>query len=67
MGLKPKDIREMSPAEIDNKIISLKESLFKLRSEQKTGRVEKPHHIKAAKRDIARLRTILKERKGAKE
>lgn len=66
MALKPNDIREMSAAEIGNKIISLREELFKLRFEQKTGRVEKPHRIRQAKREIARLCTILKEKNGAR-
>jgi len=65
MGLKPDDIRNMTQDEIDNKVISLKEELFKLQSEQKAGRVEKPHRIRSAKKEIARLFTILKEKKGA--
>lgn len=62
MPIKPGDIRNMTEEEIDNKIISVQEELFKMRFEQKTGRVEKPHRIRQARRDIARLRTILKEK-----
>lgn len=67
MVLRPNDIRNMTVAEINNKIISLKEELFKLRFEQKAGRVEKPHRIEGAKREIARLHTILKEKKSAEK
>jgi len=64
MGSKPNDIRNMTAAEIKNKVISLREGLFKLRFEQKTGRVEKPHRIGAAKREIARSLTILREKEN---
>ena len=67
MVLKAQDIRNMTVAEIDHKLISLKEELFKLRFEQKSGRVEKPHKISQARTDIARLNTILKEKQNAKE
>jgi len=66
MRPKPNDIRNMTEEEIGNKIITLREELFKLRFEQKTGRVEKPHRIKEARRDVARCYTILAERKNAK-
>ena len=62
MALKPDDIRNMTSDEINNKVLSLREELFKLQTEQKAGRVEKPHRIKAAKKEIARLYTILKEK-----
>lgn len=62
MALKANDIRNMTPAEINNKIISVKEELFKLRSEQKSGRVEKPSRIKQVRKEIARLHTILREK-----
>ena len=63
MPLKPSDIRNMTEEEIEAKIASLREELFKLRFEQKTGRVEKPHRIKIAKREIARCLTILREKR----
>lgn len=65
MPLKPNDIRNMTALEINNKIISLREGLFKLRFEETTGRVEKPHRIRETKRDIARAITILKEKENA--
>jgi large subunit ribosomal protein L29 len=67
MALKPADIRNMTETEIGNKVTSLEEQLFKMRFEQRTGRVEKPHRIKETKKDIARLNTILKEKELAKK
>ena len=65
MALKSSDIRNMTDAEIRNKITSLQSDLYKLRFEQKAGRVEKPHRLRDTKRDIARCYTILREKKHA--
>ena len=65
MKLKAEDVRNMTVDEIGNKITSLREELFKLRFEQKAGRVEKPHKISQTRKSLARLHTILKEKKSA--
>ena len=62
--MKPLDIRNMTEAEIENKVISLKEQLFKIREESTTGQVERPNRFKDLKKDIARCYTILKEKNG---
>ena len=67
MALKSGDIRNMTVTEISHKLVSLREGLFKLRFEQRTGRVEKPHRIKIAKSEIARCLTILREKENAKK
>ncbi|MBL7156884.1 MAG: 50S ribosomal protein L29 [Candidatus Omnitrophica bacterium] len=67
MALKPNDIRNMTAAEINNKLISLKEALFKFRFEQKSGRVEKPHQMRQTRREIARCYTILREKENAEK
>jgi len=67
MGTKPGDIRNMTEAEIQQKLHTLQDELFKLRFEQKTGRVEKPHRIGETRKDIARCHTILKEKMNAKQ
>lgn len=64
MSLKAEDIRNMTADEIKNKILSIKEELFNLRFQQKSGRVEKPHRINEAKREIARCLTILGEKEN---
>lgn len=65
MKLKPEDIRNMTVDELNMKITSFQEELYKLRFEKRTGRVEKPHLIKVAKKNIARCYTILKEKNNA--
>jgi len=57
----------MTKDEISNKIVSLREELFKLRFEQKAGRVEKPHRIKEARKEVARCNTILTEKKNGEK
>ena len=65
MATKPSDARNMTADEIKNKITLVREELFKLRFEQASGRVEKPHRIRQARRDLARFYTILKEKEDA--
>lgn len=67
MSLKSSDIRNMTQEEIGQKILSLREELFKLRFEQKAGRVEKPHRIKQARREVALCYTILAEKNNEKK
>ena len=59
--LKPQN---MTDAEIEQNLRSLKEELYKLRVEVKSGRIDKPHRIGEAKKNIARCYTILRERKS---
>jgi len=64
--LKPDEIKNMTEAEIEQTVLSLKDQLFKLRAELVTGRIERPHRIRQTRRDIARCHTILKEKKSGK-
>jgi len=58
-----KEIRELSPAEITTKLRETREQLLQLRLRKNTGQVEKPHLLRAYRKDIARLETILKQKK----
>jgi large subunit ribosomal protein L29 len=61
-----KEIRELSPAEITTKLRETREQLLQLRLRKNTGQVEKPHLLRAYRKDIARLETILKQKKATK-
>ncbi len=61
--LKASDLRSLSRQELGDKIIALKKSLFEMISQKETGRIEKPSGIKDARRDVARIMTILREMK----
>lgn len=60
-----KDIREMSEAEIEKKLRDSRDEHVSLRMRKQTGQVEKPHEFTNLRREIARLETILKEKKLA--
>ena len=60
-----KDIRELSENEIEKKIRDSRDASVDLRMRKQTGQVEHPHEIKQLRREIARLETILKEKKLA--
>ncbi|AQS54536.1 50S ribosomal protein L29 [Novibacillus thermophilus] len=57
-----KEFRNMTTAEIEQKLSSLKEELFNLRFQMATGQLENPTRIKRVRKDIARAKTILRER-----
>lgn len=65
--MKTSEIRKMSTEEINAKITEIKDQLFDLKMKQSTGTVEKPHKINEGRKDIARLKTVLNERKGGNE
>lgn len=59
--MKAKDIRDMSPSELEQKIAGLKDELFNLRFQLATGQLENPMRIKEVKKTIARVKTIQRE------
>ena len=61
-----KEIRELSNEEILSKIEESKEELFNLRFQQATGSLEKPSRIRELRHQVARLKTVLRERELGK-
>lgn len=59
---KANELRNMTVDEVKQKLDSLKKELFNLRTEAKAGRIEKPHKIHQARKDIARCETIIREK-----
>ena len=60
--MKAKDLRALNEGELMVKERELNEELFNLRFQQATGQLENVMRIPQVKRDIARLKTILKEK-----
>lgn len=56
-----KKIRSMSPAELVAEEGKLKKELFNLRFQQVTGQLENPVQMKEIKKDIARIKTVIRE------
>lgn len=59
--MKVKEIRALSAAEMDEKVVSLKEELFNLRFQHATGQLENPMCIREVKKTIARIKTVQRE------
>ncbi|MDA3128925.1 50S ribosomal protein L29 [Aliibacillus thermotolerans] len=60
--MKAKEIRELTTAELEERTKDLKEELFNLRFQLATGQLDNPARIKHVRKDIARAKTILRER-----
>jgi len=58
-----KEIRELAPAEISTKLREAREQLLQLRLRKQTGQVEKTHEIRGLRKTIARLETVLTEKR----
>lgn len=59
--MKVSEIRELNLEEQREKVNSLKETLFNLRFQHEIGQLENPQKMKQTKRDIAKLKTIIRE------
>ncbi len=60
--MKAVEIRDLSLTEINQKVSDLKAELFNLRFQLAVNQLDNPQRIKAVKRDIARYKTVLRER-----
>jgi len=60
--MKATEIREMTTEELVSKLDDLKKSLFNLRLQHATNQLENPIKIADVKRDIARIKTIIREK-----
>ena len=56
-----KEIRELSVAELNEKLADLKDELYKLRFQHAINQLDNPMRIAAVKKDIARVKTIIRE------
>ena len=59
--MKANEIRKMSAAELDAKLVELKKNLFMLRMQHATNQLYNPLQIAVVKKDIARIKTIIRE------
>lgn len=61
-NMKTKEIRKLSTEELLKKIEANKEELFNLRFASATGNLEKPSRINELRKEVARMKTIIRER-----
>ena len=60
--MKSKEIHDMTNEELANKLVRLKEELFNLRFRHATGQLENPNVLATVRKDIARVKTVIRER-----
>jgi large subunit ribosomal protein L29 len=60
--VKPNELRDMSVEDLESRLTELTEEQFRLRFRSATESIENPMRFRAIRRDIARIRTILKEK-----
>jgi large subunit ribosomal protein L29 len=60
-----RELRQLADDRLFNELEDLKESLFNLRFQKSYGQLEDPNALRRAKRDVARILTVLRERQLA--
>ena len=65
--MKINKIKEMSSPELEKELAELKNELFKLRFSLATNGLDNPMKIREVRKDIARIKTVLREREIASE
>ena len=61
-----KKMRDMTEVELNTELSKMKKELFNLRFQHVTGQLENPIKMRETKRDIARVKTIIREKELAK-
>jgi large subunit ribosomal protein L29 len=62
IGIKPIELRSLEDDELETKLREAKEELFNLRFQAATGQLESHGRLRAVRKDIARIYTVLRER-----
>ncbi len=62
--MKPEEIRTMSPDQLDEQLGKLKKEQFNLRFQRATGQLENTSRVREVRRDIARIKTVLGQRRN---
>jgi large subunit ribosomal protein L29 len=63
--MKAGDVRAMTPDQLEDEILKLKKEQFNLRFQRATGQLENTARVRAVRRDIARMKTIAREKRAA--
>ena len=60
--MKMVDIRKLTTEDLNKKLVENKKELFNLRFASATGNLEKPHRIKELRHEVAKIKTVIRER-----
>jgi large subunit ribosomal protein L29 len=62
--MKIRELRDLSKEELQAKAVDIKKELFNLRVQQTMGQIENPMRLRLLRKDIAKAKTVLKEKYG---
>jgi large subunit ribosomal protein L29 len=62
--MKMEDVRVMTPDQLSEQLLTLKKEQFNLRFQRATGQLEKTHRVDEVRKDIARIKTVLRAKKA---
>ena len=62
--LKIEEVRGMTPDQLAEQLVSLKKEQFNLRFQKATGQVEKTHRVDQVRKEIARIKTVLRAKQA---
>ena len=63
--MKIDEVRKMTPDQLQDSLLSLKKEQFNLRFQAATGQMEKTHRVNEIRKDIARIKTVLRGKTAA--
>ena len=62
--MKIEDVRGLTPDQLAEQLVNLKKEQFNLRFQKATGQIEKTHRVDQVRKDIARIKTILRTKQA---
>jgi large subunit ribosomal protein L29 len=65
--MKVADVRVMTVDQLDDEVLKLKKEQFNLRFQRATGQLENTSRVRQVRRDIARLKTVARQKKAKKD
>lgn len=65
LKMKAKEVRELTPDQLDDQLVKLKREAFNLRFQAASGQLENTSRVRQVRRDIARIKTIAAEKRRA--
>ncbi len=63
--MKGQEARALTPDQLNDQLVNLKREQFNLRFQAATGQMEKSHRVDQIRKDIARIKTVMRQNKAA--
>lgn len=62
--MKARDVRDLTPDQLNDELVKLKKEQFNLRFQRATGQLENTARVRQVRRDIARILTVARQKSG---